>query len=694
MPQEATSEEEEVQKDGTNRSYKCRLSRVFRQKDVEFIKQTVQAMHPAVCQTTLLIKHRYLEDVGNGGAPTFDMNEEAFRKAFATVTSEHATKVRKSRKSFQDVDIEKQQRQLDSQRWKQSFDRMMVGVSSDAIASLRDVENYSVSTMASLAARQYISNLCTNIRYKFKIYVKRCVRTAVEEKARRLWEMDDFGNLPKNARKHWNEQIRRLSNDILLVPNRPDSSVDEFLHGVRDRMMRGALPPGVLQRRRGNKNPIDQDMNSAKKVLSYLRPMVKMCCFLEMFGRKLPSPLPVKTSFIPSHYTIDTSSLCQLLFREPGQVKKFARFFEHSVNGGFNLPNLKSKANVCSSLASLSGRAVDASEEELFMDAVWAYFTRFKGSAKRHRPLRAATKPSFMFDHSISTDGYSVSFLVTNRSVRGRKTFSNVGNTQYDADKQEEFSWLTVENAKEHQHLLDDSLYTLVGGDPGKATLLRLVGRGHHSRKSKKTLRYTKKQRDFETHRRARSRRCSTPPDIGLIEKCQPFSSKSCVLTNFWQYVRYRTNFISVLRQHYEQTKFRWSRFLAWSARKLSLERFTKQIQDVFGVDKQIVVLYGSWGRQPNLKHQAPSPGIGLRRLIHATAGITTITVNESYTSSYCCRCQCSVANIKGHKHHLLQCGNPKCNTFWDRDILGALNILAKGIHLLTSGTPHPNFGG
>ena len=53
-----------------------------------------------------------------------------------------------------------------------------------------------------------------------------------------------------------------------------------------------------------------------------------------------------------------------------------------------------------------------------------------------------------------------------------------------------------------------------------------------------------------------------------------------------------------------------------------------------------MVILYGDWGRRPNLKHQAPSPGIGLRRLLHGYQGksgerIITLTVRETYTSSF-----------------------------------------------------------
>jgi hypothetical protein len=92
------------------------------------------------------------------------------------------------------------------------------------------------------------------------------------------------------------------------------------------------------------------------------------------------------------------------------------------------------------------------------------------------------------------------------------------------------------------------------------------------------------------------------------------------------------------LEASYWKKMFRAMRFTAWRKRKASVERFVDQIRKKYGNDSsnaQMVILYGNWGRRPNLKNQAPSPGIGLRRLIHASEGVTTITVHEAYTSSF-----------------------------------------------------------
>jgi len=142
---------------------------------------------------------------------------------------------------------------------------------------------------------------------------------------------------------------------------------------------------------------------------------------------------------------------------------------------------------------------------------------------------------------------------------------------------------------------------------------------------------------------------------------------------------------------------YRSTRFTAWIKRKVSVNAFADKIKEKFGngnSDCPIVILYGNWGKRPHLRHQAPTPGIGLRRLLHATEGITTITIHEAYTSSYCPNCHGTVEEARG-SHGLLKCCDKQlCGTYWSRDVLGALNILEKGMHLLYREGPHPLFGG
>ncbi|KAI8832750.1 hypothetical protein BJ741DRAFT_666920 [Chytriomyces cf. hyalinus JEL632] len=48
--------------------------------------------------------------------------------------------------------------------------------------------------------------------------------------------------------------------------------------------------------------------------------------------------------------------------------------------------------------------------------------------------------------------------------------------------------------------------------------------------------------------------------------------------------------------------------------------------------DRELVLCWGNWGRAPNIKNQAPTPGVGIRRIM--ARDFKTVTVDERYTSS------------------------------------------------------------
>ena len=118
-------------------------------------------------------------------------------------------------------------------------------------------------------------------------------------------------------------------------------------------------------------------------------------------------------------------------------------------------------------------------------------------------------------------------------------------------------------------------------------------------------------------------------------------------------------------------------------------------IKNAFG--KVAAILYGNWGQNPNLKHQPPTPGVGLRRRM--CSYFTILLVYEAYTSSVCPRCRrYGLTHPRKDRdgkdvHHLLRCGHADCSChWWNRDDLGALNILATGMHALRTGTWDPLF--
>ena len=118
---------------------------------------------------------------------------------------------------------------------------------------------------------------------------------------------------------------------------------------------------------------------------------------------------------------------------------------------------------------------------------------------------------------------------------------------------------------------------------------------------------------------------------------------------------------------------------------------------------KIVKLLYGNWGKTPNLKGSNPTPGIGLRRKIECLLSRTgknnsSVTQHEEFTSKTCPCCRhrnlekaelfenkTSLAEtFCNEKHHLLRCTNVDCNSrWWNRDVAGSFNILYRGMGLI-----------
>ena len=688
------------------RGYKHSLNQLFHRRDAERIDRAVQHVHAVMCEATLLIKYRLLKasrTTLRDQAPMV-IDECLVLTAVRAVvghredTDDVPTKCRKVSSDPLDRGVAVRQQVVDS--WATDYREMYSGDSTHA--ELVD-STLSVSQMFAIAAKQYVAAVLTNIRYHFRQYVCASLGLVLRSAICTIEGVTSFNQLTPVAKRRWRREMGKAYDDVLFRRSGRAMKSDARLHHVIERH-RPRLVPTMPPRK-----TIDQDLDGAHRPFVYLGYMVRMVAFLEATGSKdLLSPLPLKTSFVPAHYSIDTSGITQLLFDGTVRIKRFAHFFEHSVQGGFPLPLLKTKATLGSSLATLSERAsVTPDEEELYKDALWTFLCNFKNRrTKVLNPLlhgRARRPGAMRFDHSISTDGYNVTMVVTDRATRGRKHVfkSAVSRRATKVAKSSEFPVMSPEKVDEVMDLLGSLPKPphFVGGDPGKTVNLQLVD------KEGKKLRYTTAQRQNDTLSVERTGRVSRARNRIVVEGSPTASSRECDMRRagltsrtcnvgrFKLYITFRETSRQVFVATYTKRTFRAMRFLAWSRRAASVAGFVKRILEKYGVqNRTVVIFYGDWGRQPNLKHQAPSPGIGLQRLIHATVGIVTLTVHEAYTSSFCARrgCHGAVENARG-AHGLLQC--TACGTRWSRDILGAKNILDTGLHIMEHRAPHPVFG-
>lgn len=255
------------------------------------------------------------------------------------------------------------------------------------------------------------------------------------------------------------------------------------------------------------------------------------------------------------------------------------------------------KGDMCNSLDKLLGRPVTEQEEEQYMDDVWRFLATF--DTPKTQPLLER------FNHSISTDGYSVSVqLVTGGGTRGKKEF--VGAAKKNSERVtaklarmqvQEFERLDAETSQTEamQELLDVDKYVLLACDPGKKELLA-IGDGRR----KGVLTYTKRRRDRQSGDRRRLKRREASRRATLVSGARSLlpkgvlptianvetkwlagggSSNSSVVGSFDEYVRRRLRVEQGLSRQYHRQRWRADRFQAFCRRRSADDRLVHTIQ-------------------------------------------------------------------------------------------------------------------
>ena len=333
-----------------------------------------------------------------------------------------------------------------------------------------------------------------------------------------------------------------------------------------------------------------------------------------------------------------------------------------------------------------------------------------------------------MFKNVIDTDGFSVSLHyaaphlvgVTKFKAGGFRVLKQSQRRQRQAEKALGATYVTALPAEDRRRILQRAqARALLSADPGKGNLLTVTD-------GEKVLRYSGAQRRHDSGQSAQRKQLEELLDgfapsgddtyrelaesIGDVQRRQRGqaagagiseqapsgpSSRSCTTYTFHTYLSNRQRVLPRLSKLYRRTLLRRHRYQVYVGRRSADDRFAALVLKTFGEVEAL--LYGDWGCNPNLKHQPPSPGVGLRRRL--CSHFRVLLVHEAYTSSRCARCGSSGlkhprkdANGK-EVHHLLRCSNTQCSChWWNRDVLGALNIRKTGLHALRTGRWSPEF--
>jgi hypothetical protein len=294
-----------------------------------------------------------------------------------------------------------------------------------------------------------------------------------------------------------------------------------------------------------------------------------------------------------------------------------------------------SKVKLCDGLATLVSpelqlivAADPIRQAAMFKTAIWSCLTKL--GSNKHAPKE--WKDGLVFNNCIDTDGFSVSLHFVSPSLQGLTDFNGGFAKRKQSQREQSLAskamggiYITDLDPQQRSEMMARGHHASV--DPGKSDVASISGIGADGKEVK--LRYTAAQRRFESGEARHSKERRRMMDVELPSQEGGDRTTARLLTErivrgkrssgmdaFCAYLRSRAKCAPYLSSFYQRTIFRRQRYDAWLGRKASFDRLVDRIKTTFG--KGVTLLYGDWGRSPNMKHQPPSPGIGFRRALAA----------------------------------------------------------------------------
>lgn len=542
-----------------------------------------------------------------------------------------------------------------------------------------------------------------NVDMHFDKYIKRLIRSIVKYEICLEHKVENLKDVPSNYPLKYgklsNLFIRSVMSGNFNDCSNPTDVHQELFDRVKSRVrdeLEVALPFG--------QGKIYDHLERSSLRFAH---MVYMNRMLETeFKSKLLRPFPLRTSNIPCNIMIDTAGITDILVSPEiipfNDLKKSL-----SLYTGSDLDTLKNKGSL---YKPVSGLLSSDTDEELtgpeFKTFIWkSLFDRLSDEWMSKR-IRKLESKGLRFNNMITTDGYKVDLHFTDEKSFYAERFKK-GSIMNGAKRttEEDFRYIQELNEPE-KHQLEKSKVLFV--DPGKGNIITITNGNFVEKEDRKTLVYTSYQRQVEScmahNRKVYERLTKTSRVLDgktVKEHLQQLTStngKSCDFSIFVEYLQRMKEFHSSTDEFYQQLSHRKRRLRVRLGKQSSEEKTKNRIIRDFQLEvneqKKVtnaIIVWGNWGRNPNLKNQPPSPGIGYRRSVHRW--IPTITVDERYTSSYCPVCEAEVkvstVNCKrwdkkkkikvqaDHKvHHLLRCQNENCKSrWWNRDVAATFNI-------------------
>jgi transposase len=507
-----------------------------------------------------------------------------------------------------------------------------------------------LATLFQYLAIEIVTNFENNVKARYYDYIVRFINTFFAKK-QFIEEIKSLNNLTKDEKNKktssFCKMLRNIIKDILNVNienKKKDYKSAEHLHSFIDNFKKIMLP---------NKNKYKEDnvMYDLKVYPEdYFKCMFKISKLIELYGGTLFNLFPQRTSVIPKHIKLDSTTIVNLLFE---------------CDKGYYKTNL-------------------VKENRNIWDKV----------LKLH--LKVFRKKGYLFNNSIITDGVSCSILFIKENFYGKQVPSfkpkNCNSEKY----------IDELNYEDYDRIIEKKIIAI---DPNKGDLLYCID---DTSKERNFYRYTQDQRRKETkmkkYQKIREELKEEKIDGKTIKELEKdlneYNGRTLEYDKYIEYLKIKNEKNKKLWDFYQKEIFRKLNLNTYLNTLRSEQRIINKMTEVFGKPKESVICIGDWDQSQQMKFKEPTKGKGFRELLKKY-GYEVYLVDEYNTSKKCSSCEGINEKFmirpnprpyrKGNitVHGLLRCNS--CEELWNRDENSSINILILAMNAI-AGFERPEY--
>ena len=458
-----------------------------------------------------------------------------------------------------------------------------------------------LSAIINYQTTEMVTSVENNIKNNFKKYINRFVNFSFRK---------EYKILEKLTSKEKSSYLKKLNKELINVKkDLMDNTLlsEEKYHKWINETKNKILPTEYEK---------SYQYDIVKNPQKYIRYMIYMNLEIEKDGSnskyKMFHVFPLRKTIYAKNCTFDTKALIDILYEDKADYLKDIHHCKHDIWKKYfklDLPIFKESREYKFNYM-IKTDCVSVSVNFIHKDSLLKLDNK-KGKMKLGREKAR-----------IEYKDLSRGEVKCLREQKNKKIEVKTEKKSKSGKKVKEIEFPYLEELTEQQiQELKSNEYNLVFSDPGKRVL--------HTMKDieGKKLRYTNKQRLYETKRLKLSKELNTYKyNNGILKtenKLTEFNSKSCNFEVFSKYVKMKNKIAVNLFRRYQDGKFRKYKFYSYINTKRSEDNFLNRIEEVFG--KKTIIIMGDWSVSKQMRNFIPTPMIGLKRKIASRFSVYNI---------------------------------------------------------------------